>query len=71
MQVTEENLREFFNNFAAESRQTNPTEVPDFESSRGQVEKLLTDQRTTQALDRWLGITRIETQILYRDAAFK
>jgi len=69
VQITEENLREFFNTFAAESKQK--AEIPDFESSRDQVEKLLTDQRTTQALDRWLGITRNETQILYRDAAFK
>jgi hypothetical protein len=71
VQITEENLREFFNTFAAEARQNNPAEVPDFESSRDQVEKLLTDQRTTQAMDRWLGITRNQTQILYRDAAFK
>jgi hypothetical protein len=71
VQITEENLRDFFNTLAAESRQNNPAEVPDFESSRDQVEKLLTDQRTTQALDRWLGITRNQTQILYRDAAFK
>lgn len=72
VQITEENLREFFNNFAAEASQKSPAEaVPNFESSRDQVEKLLTDQRTTQALDRWLGIARNETQILYRDAAFK
>jgi len=71
VQITEEDLREFFNTFVVESAPKNPGEVPDFESSRDQVEKLLTDQRTTQALDRWLGITRNETQILYRDAAFK
>jgi len=71
VQITEENLREFFNTLTAESKPKNPSEVPDFESSREQVEKLLTDQRTTQALDRWLGITRNETQILYRDAAFQ
>jgi hypothetical protein len=71
VQITEENLREFFNTFVAESKQKNPADAPDFESSRDQVEKLLADQRTTQALDRWLGITRNETQILYRDAAFK
>jgi hypothetical protein len=71
VQITEENLREFFNTFVAESKQKNPADASDFESSRDQVEKLLADQRTTQALDRWLGITRNETQILYRDAAFK
>jgi hypothetical protein len=71
VQITEENLREFFNTFTAEAKQNNSAEVPDFASNRDQVEKLFTDQRTTQALDRWLGITRNETQILYRDAAFK
>lgn len=71
VRITEGDLRDFFNNFAAEARQKNPAEVVDFESSREQAEKLLTDQRTTQALDRWLGVTRNETQILYRDAAFK
>jgi len=35
------------------------------------IEKLLTDQRVTQALDRWLGTTRSETQILYKDSVFK
>ena len=35
------------------------------------IEKLLTDQRVTQALDRWLGTTRSETQILYIEAVFK
>ena len=71
VQVTEENLREFFNTFAAEAKQKQSPEVPDFESNRDEVEKLFVDQRTTQALDRWLGIARNETQILYRDAAFK
>lgn len=71
VQITEENLHEFFDAFTAESKQNNPAEAADFESSRDQVEKLLTAQRITQALDRWLGIRRNETQILYRDAAFK
>ena len=36
-----------------------------------QMEKLLTDQRVVQALDRWLGMQRTDTEILYREAAFK
>ena len=47
------------------------TQIPTFEASREQIEKLLTDQRTAQALDRWLGMQRTETQILYRDAVFQ
>ncbi len=45
--------------------------MPTFEASREQTEKLLTDQRTAQALDRWLGMRRNETQIVYREQVFK
>jgi hypothetical protein len=71
VQITEENLRDFYNSLAAESREKGSAPAPDFESSRDQVEKLLTDQRVMQALDRWLGTARNENQILYRDAAFR
>jgi hypothetical protein len=56
---------------AAQWRRSNSTQVPTFEASRDQIEKLLTDQRVTQALDRWLGTTRSETQILYKESVFK
>jgi len=71
VQFTEEDLRNSYNALAAESRQKSPAPPPDFEASREQVEKLLTDQRVMQALDRWLGIARNENQILYRDPAFR
>jgi hypothetical protein len=31
----------------------------------------LTDQRTAQALDRWLGTQRNENQILYHEKVFE
>ena len=71
VQVSEESLRDFYNNYAADLRPKNAAQIPDFASSRDQVEKLLTDQRVMQALDRWLGTARNETQILYRDGAFR
>ena len=45
--------------------------MPTFEASRAQVEKLLIDDRTTQALDRWLGTQRTQTEILYREQVFR
>ena len=42
-----------------------------FEASRDDIEKLLTDQQTMQALDRWLEMSRGETAIIYREGAFK
>jgi hypothetical protein len=71
VQIAEEDLRDFYNTLASEAAQKNAPPVADFESSRDQVEKLLTDQRVMQALDRWLGTARNENQILYRDPAFR
>jgi hypothetical protein len=67
IQISPEELREFHDRMASE----NPGQVPAFEESRDQMEKLLMDQRVTQALDRWLGMQRTETEILYREPAFK
>ena len=71
VQLTDEDLHEYYDSMAAQWRRANPAQVPTFEASRDQIEKLLTDQRVTQALDRWLGTTRSETQILYKEPVFK
>ena len=71
VQLTDDDLHEYYDSMAAQWRRANTTQVPTFEASRDQIEKLLTDQRVTQALDRWLGTTRSETQILYKEAVFK
>lgn len=71
VQLSDDELRELYNTLVAQWRRENPDHIPTFESSRDQVEKLLTDQRTAQALDRWLGTQRTETQILYHDAVFQ
>ncbi len=71
VQLSEEDLREFYNTLAAGWRSANSSQVPTFEESRGQVEKVLTDQRVLQALDRWLGTARTDNQILYREKVFK
>lgn len=71
VQLTDDDLREYYDSMAVQWRRANPAQVPTFEASRDQIEKLLTDQRVTQALDRWLGTTRNETQILYKESVFK
>ncbi|MSV35034.1 MAG: hypothetical protein EXQ47_05475 [Bryobacterales bacterium] len=68
MQVSEEGLRAYFE--ALMSQNPNAP-AQSFEESRGQVEKLLTDQQTMQSLDDWLKMMRGETQILYREAVFR
>jgi FKBP-type peptidyl-prolyl cis-trans isomerase (trigger factor) len=71
VQLSDDDMKEYYDTMAAQWRRANPAQVPTFEASRDQIEKLLTDQRVTQALDRWLGTTRSETQILYKEDAFK
>ena len=67
VQVSPEEVREFYDRtFSAD-----PSKAPDFEASRQQMESLLTDQRAEQALDRWLGTQRNQTEILYQEAAFR
>jgi hypothetical protein len=71
VQFTDDELRELYFTLAAEWEKKGEADIPEFDAIREQVEKLLTDQRTAQALDRWLGTQRAATQILYRDEVFK
>jgi hypothetical protein len=71
VQLSEENLRTFFNTLAGLGDPNTPIEAHSFEESRDAIEKLLTDQQVMQSLDRWLSTTRKETQIDYREAAFQ
>jgi hypothetical protein len=71
VQLSDDDLHDYYDTMAAQWRRASPAQVPTFEASRDQIEKLLTDQRITQALDRWLGTTRSETQILYKDSVFR
>lgn len=71
VQFTDEELRELYLSLASEWKRKNPGKTPAFEEHREEVEKLLTEQRIAQALDRWLGAQRSETQILYRESVFK
>jgi hypothetical protein len=71
VQFSDDDLRELYSTLVEEWKKKGEREIPGFEASREQLEKLLTDQRTSQALDRWLGNQRAETQILYRDEVFK
>jgi len=62
VQLSEETLRAYYD-------KVSPPQT--FEASRGDIEKLLTDQQTMQALDRWLEMARSEIAIVYREGAFQ
>jgi hypothetical protein len=71
VQISDEDLHDFYNSLVVNWKRSGETKIPTFEASRDEVERLLTDQRTAQALDRWLGTRRTETEILYREQVFQ
>lgn len=71
VQVSDTDLHDYYNQLIAKSKRNEAAEIPTFEASRDQIEKLLTDQRTSQALDRWLATRRTETQIVYHEQVFR
>lgn len=62
VQISEEALRAYYDKLALPQT---------FEASRGDIEKLLSNQQTMQALDRWLETRRGEVAIVYREGAFQ
>jgi hypothetical protein len=71
IQLNDEDLRDFYDELVKQWKSENRTGIPSFEESRITVERLLTEQRTIQALDRWLGATRTSLRIVYREEVFK
>jgi uncharacterized lipoprotein YehR (DUF1307 family) len=69
--ISEDDLRDFYNKLSEEGRKRGDANIPTFESSRDDVEKFVVGQRITLALDRWLGAQRTQTQILYREQVFQ
>jgi hypothetical protein len=69
VQVSETDLREFYQLLAAGWRRTG--EAPAFEEAREEVRRLVTGQKVMQALDAWLSSTRIQAGVQYRDKVFE
>ena len=71
IETTPEAVHTLYEKMAADWRRANPAQVPTFEASQDLIEKLLINQRVSEALDQWLTTQRTETEIVYREAAFK
>ena len=67
--ISEDALRAYYDKLAASAG--NSSTRPTFDASRNDIEKLLTEEQTMQALDRWLSTARGETSIVFHEAAFK
>jgi hypothetical protein len=71
VQLTEADLEARYHDFAREFRRTRQHEPPSFEQARAGLEKLLTEERVNQALERWLGEARSQAVIRYREQVFQ
>lgn len=71
VQISEDDLHDFYNGLLKEWKSKDEKNIPAFDAARPDIERMLTEQRVMQALDRWLGGARTSTEILYRDEAFK
>ena len=69
VEISDDALHAYYDKLAASAG--NSSTPTTFEASRNDIEKLLTEQQTMQALDRWLTMARGETSIVYHEAAFK
>jgi len=68
VQISEADLRDFYETQSKEWKRQNRT-VPSFEDARQDLERLLSAQYVDQALDRWLGDQRTQTQIVFKRIA--
>jgi len=67
--VPDEEIRAYYDE-QIRARST-PEATPAFEEARLKIEEILTQQRVDNALDRWLGQTRTQSRIRYRQEALQ
>ncbi len=72
VQVPEADIHEYFEKqYIPEWKKTHTGTPPGFEESKAEVENSITADIADHALDRWLGQTRTQTQILFRREVFQ
>jgi len=71
IQLPEQDVREAYDNQAVQWKQQGLTPIPSFEEARPGLEQALVEQRTDQALDRWLGDTLTQVEIRFHEGAFQ
>jgi hypothetical protein len=71
VQISDAEIRDYYAKQQAEWVQQGLAKIPTLEESRADIEKILTEQRVDQAVDRWLGDARTRLNILYHDEAFQ
>jgi peptidyl-prolyl cis-trans isomerase SurA len=69
IQISEDEIREYYEFQLVPN--TSPEERPSLEEAHSRIENILTEERVNAALDRWLGQTRTQTRIIYKEEVFQ
>ncbi|MBV8820896.1 MAG: hypothetical protein JO022_21225 [Acidobacteriaceae bacterium] len=71
VQISDTEIRQYYDKKRQEWEEDGVEQIPTIEDSRADIEKILTQQRVDQAVDRWLGDTRTQVDIVFRKEAFQ
>ncbi len=71
VEISDADLRSAYDKYVSQWKAAHTEPPPSFEESRANLENLLTDQRSLEALDKWLAARRMQSHIDYRAAAFQ
>jgi hypothetical protein len=71
VQVSDDEIKSRYDAFAKDLKERNVPTIPGLEESHKRVQELLTDQKVSEALEKWLEITRDQSSVVYREAVFK
>jgi hypothetical protein len=70
VQVSPEDIRSYYDKIIAQAGPA-AARAESFEASRDQIERLLIEQRVSEALDQWLMMARSAANVHFRDKAFE
>lgn len=71
IEITDDDLSDFYSTLVVQWRAKGETKIPTLEAAHDEVMQMLMNQRVAQALDRWLGAQRTQSQILYHEQVFQ
>lgn len=71
IQIPDSDIQTYYEKKRIEWEEKALADVPSLQEARDDIERILTQERVDQAVDRWLGDTRTQIEILYHKEAFQ
>jgi peptidyl-prolyl cis-trans isomerase SurA len=67
IQIPDADVQTYYRQQVSDWERRGVVPIPSLQDSRDQIEEILTQERIDQALDQWMGDTRKQVTIRYRD----